>query len=169
MASVTFRRAIRADLPAIIALLADDMLGKAREILSDPVDPRYIAGFEAIEANPNDMLVVAEMPGRVVGCLQLTFLPGVSHLGAWRGQVEGVRVDASLRGSGIGRQMLGWAIERCRAKGCTSVQLTTNEARTDAQRFYKSLGFEASHVGMKLRLARGDLNMDSTVRSPPLP
>jgi ribosomal protein S18 acetylase RimI-like enzyme len=153
VAEPVFRRATREDLPAIVALLADDMLGKTREVLSDPLDARYVAGFEAIEANPNDMLAVAEIEGRVVGCLQLTFLAGVSHLGAWRGHVEGVRVDASLRGSGIGRQMLGWAIEQCRAKGCKTVQLTTNAARTDAQRFYKALGFEGSHVGMKLTLA----------------
>ena len=153
MASVTLRPATRADLPAVVAMLADDMRGQAREILSDPLDPRYLAGFEAIEANPNDMLAVADLEGRVVGCLQLTFIPAVSHVGAWRGQVEGVRVAASLRGSGIGRQMLQWAIEQCRAKGCGSVQLTTNTARADAQRFYKSLGFEASHVGMKLALS----------------
>ena len=152
MASITFRKATRSDLPAVVALLADDMIGRSREIQSDPVDPRYVAGFDAIEASPNDMLAVAEMDGRVVACLQLTFLPAVSRLGAWRGQVEGVRVDASLRGSGIGRQMLQWAIEQCRAKGCRSLQLTTNAARADAQRFYKSLGFEASHVGMKLSL-----------------
>ncbi len=152
MATLVFRPAVRGDLPAVIAMLADDMLGRTRETVSDPVDPRYIAGFDAIEANPNDMLAVAERDGCVVGCLQLTFLPGVSHLGAWRGQVEGVRVAAHCRGSGIGRQMMAWAIAQCRAKGCTSVQLTTNAARADAQRFYKTLGFEPSHVGMKLAL-----------------
>ncbi len=150
--AVTFRRATRADLPAVVAMLADDTLGRAREIVSDPVDPRYVAGFEAIEATANEMLAVAEQDGRVVGCLQLTFLPGISHLGAWRGQIEGVRVDAALRGQGVGRQLLEWAIARCREQGCASVQLTTNAARTDAQRFYKSLGFAASHVGMKLSL-----------------
>ena len=152
MADVIFRPATRADLPAIVAMLADDMLGQSREVITDPIDPRYLAGFDAIEANPNETLVVADQGGRVVGCLQLTFLPGISHLGAWRGQVEGVRVAADLRGSGIGRQMLGWAVGQCRAKGCTTVQLTTNTARVDAQRFYKTLGFKASHVGMKLTL-----------------
>ncbi len=150
--AVTMRRATRADLPAVVAMLADDMLGRAREVVSDPVDPRYAAGFDAIEASANDMLAVAEQDGVVVGCLQLSFLPGVSHLGAWRGQVEGVRVAAGLRGSGVGRLMLGWAIDRCRERGCGTVQLTTNAARGDAQRFYVSLGFTASHVGMKLTL-----------------
>ena len=152
MAGLTFRRAIRADLPAVIALLADDMLGRSREVTGGEVDRRYLAGFDAIEANPNDMLAVAELDGRVVGCLQLTFLAGVSHLGAWRGHVEGVRIASDLRGSGIGRRMMQWAIERCRAKGCRTVQLTTNAVRADAQRFYRSLGFAASHVGMKLTL-----------------
>ena len=152
MASLIFRRATRADLPAIVALLADDMLGRTREYPSEPLDPGYFAGFDAIEANPNDMLAVAEQDGCVLGCLQLTFLPGISHLGSWRGQIEGVRVAATRRGSGIGRQMLEWAIARCRTRGCRTVQLTTNAARVDAQRFYKTLGFEPSHVGMKLSL-----------------
>ena len=123
-----FRRATRADLPAIVAMLADDMLGQAREAITDPLDPGYEAAFGAIEANRNDVLAVADQAGRVVGCLQLTFLPGISHRGAWRGQIEGVRVAADLRGSGIGRQMLGWALDQCRVRGCATVQLTTNAA-----------------------------------------
>ncbi len=152
MATLIFRRATRDDLPAIVALLADDMLGRARERPSEPLDPRYLAGFDAIGANPNDMLAVVEQDGCVLGCLQLTFLPGISHLGSWRGQIEGVRVAANRRGGGIGRQLLEWAIAQCRAKGCLTVQLTTNAARHDAQRFYKTLGFEPSHIGMKLTL-----------------
>lgn len=152
MAGLTFRRATRADLPAIVAMLADDVLGRAREVVSDPVDARYVAGFDAIEANPNDMLAVADQDGQVVGCLQITFLAGVSHCGGWRGHIEGVRVAADQRGGGIGRQMLQWAIGQCRAKGCMNVQLTTNAVRVDAQRFYVSLGFEPGHVGMKLTL-----------------
>ena len=152
MACLTFRRATRADLPAVVALLADDVLGASREILSDPVDARYQAGFEAIEANPNDMLAVAELDGIVAGCLQLTFLPGVSHLGGWRGQIEGVRVASGQRGGGIGRLMIEWAVAQCRAKGCKTVQLTTNAVRADAQRFYATLGFTPSHIGMKLTL-----------------
>lgn len=152
MASVMFRRATRADLPAIVAMVADDRLGQPREAVTDPLDTGYGAGFDAIEASPNDLLAVADQAGRVVGCLQITFLPGISNRGAWRGQIEGVRVAADQRGSGIGRQMLGWALEQCRARGCKGVQLTTNVARVDAQRFYGSLGFAASHVGMRLTL-----------------
>ena len=152
MAELSFRAAIRADLPAVVAMLADDILGQARENPGETLDPAYVAAFEAIAANPNDRLVVAEQGGRVVGCLQLTFLPGLAQIGSWRGQIESVRVARGHRGAGIGREMLCWAIEQCRAKGCRMVQLTTNAKRADAARFYVSLGFEPSHVGMKLSL-----------------
>jgi ribosomal protein S18 acetylase RimI-like enzyme len=144
-----FRRATADDVPAIVALLADDRLGAAREA---PGDPAYAAAFAAIDADPNQLLAVAEAEGRVVGCLQLTFTPGLSHRGAWRGQVESVRVAADQRGTGLGRRLLDWAIEECRARGCRMVQLTTDKSRADAQRFYESLGFTASHEGMKLAL-----------------
>jgi ribosomal protein S18 acetylase RimI-like enzyme len=147
-----FRAATTDDLPAIIALLMDDDLGKLREDLGTPLNPAYLAAFEAIARDPNQLLAVAEQDGLVVGCLQLTFIPGLSHLGMWRGQIEAVRVASSLRGSGVGRAMLSWAVEQCRARGCGLVQLTTDKRRTDAHRFYESLGFEASHEGMKLSL-----------------
>ncbi len=144
-----FRRATVQDLPAIVALLADDVLGAAREA---PGDPAYAAAFAAIDADPNQLLVVAEQDARILGCLQLTFLPGLSHRGAWRGQIESVRVAADQRGTGLGRRFLEWAIAQCRARGCRLVQLTTDKSRTDARRFYESLGFTASHEGMKLAL-----------------
>jgi ribosomal protein S18 acetylase RimI-like enzyme len=144
-----FRRATEDDLPAIVALLADDVLGAAREA---PGDPAYAAAFAAIAADPNQLLAVAEQDGRILGCLQLTFLPGLSHRGAWRGQVESVRVAADQRGTGLGRRFLEWAVAQCRARGCAMVQLTTDKSRADARRFYESLGFAASHDGMKLTL-----------------
>ena len=147
-----FRPATADDLPAILALLVDDELGKLREDLGPPLDRRYLEAFAAIERDPNQLLAVAEQGGEVIGCLQLTFIPGLSRLGMWRGQIEAVRVAAAQRGSGVGRAMLRWAIEQCRARGCGLVQLTTDKRRDDAHRFYASLGFEASHEGMKLSL-----------------
>lgn len=149
MTEPVFRRATAADIEAIVVLLADDVLGAARE---KPGDPAYAAAFAAVEADPNQLLAVVERDGRVVGCLQLTFMPGLSHRGAWRGQIESVRIAASERGGGLGRRVFGWAIGECRARGCRMIQLTTDKSRTDARRFYESLGFVASHEGMKLAL-----------------
>ena len=151
-ASLIFRTAHLADLPAIIALLADDALGREREVLANPPDSRYIAAFEAICADTNQRLVVAELQGQVVGTLQLSFVPGLSHTGSWRGQIESVRIAAALRGIGTGQQMLEWAVAQCRERGCSVVQLTTDKSRTDAHRFYQKLGFEPSHLGFKRKL-----------------
>lgn len=156
MAAVTtstiFRDATADDLPAIIAMLMDDALGKLREDASTPLDPAYLAAFEAIDRDPNQHLVVADRDGVVVGTCQLTFLPGLSHRGMWRGQIEAVRIAASERGSGLGKAMMAWALDQCRARGCRQVQLTTDKRRHDAHRFYERLGFVASHEGMKLAL-----------------
>ena len=135
-----------------MALLADDVLGSGREDPGPPLNPRYAEAFAAIARDQNQLLAVAEAGGAVVGCLQLTFIPGLSLQGMWRGQVESVRIAASRRGGGLGRQMLEWAIAECRARGCGLVQLTMNKSRTDALRFYESLGFVASHEGFKLTL-----------------
>lgn len=147
-----FRRATEADLPAIVAMLADDGLGATREDAALPLAPGYRAAFAALAADANQMLVVAEQDGAVVGTLQLSFIPGLSHQGAWRGQVESVRVAAARRGAGLGQRMLAWAIAECRARGCRMVQLTTDKRRADAHRFYARLGFVASHEGFKLKL-----------------
>ncbi|MEM7653311.1 MAG: GNAT family N-acetyltransferase [Pseudomonadota bacterium] len=140
------------DLPAIIALLADDTIGQNREDPSDPPNPVYTSAFQAIAENPNDTIAVIEDDTAVVGCLQLTFLPGLSRRGMWRAQIEGVRVASSARGRGFGHLLLQWAIDQARAKGCSLVQLTADKRRSDAHRFYADLGFEASHEGMKLTL-----------------
>jgi ribosomal protein S18 acetylase RimI-like enzyme len=147
--TLTFRAATAADLPAIVALIADDGLGRGREKPGLPLDQRYTAAFEAVERDPNQLLAVAERAGVVVGTLQLTFIPGVSRLGAWRGQIEAVRIAASERGSGLGQQMMQWAITECRARGCSLVQLTSDKSRDGAHRFYERLGFVASHEGFK--------------------
>lgn len=152
MSEPQFRRAQRADLPAIVAMLADDTLGRSREDASLPPNARYVAAFEAMDRDPNQFLAVVELDGAVVGCLQLSFIPGLSRLGMLRGQIESVRIAAHQRGGGLGRAMFEWAIAECRARGCGLVQLTTDKARPDALRFYESLGFKASHEGMKLGL-----------------
>jgi ribosomal protein S18 acetylase RimI-like enzyme len=147
-----FRRAGAADLPAIVAMLADDALGQAREMARVPLDPRYVDAFDAIERDPNQLLVVAESDGTVVGCLQLSFIPGLSRLGMWRGQIESVRIAAAQRGGGLGRAMFEWAFAECRKRGCGLVQLTTDKTRPEALGFYTALGFVASHEGLKLVL-----------------
>ena len=115
-------------------------------------DSRYTSAFTAIEQDPNQFFAVVERDAHLVGCLQLSFIPGLSRLGQWRGQIESVRIASSSRGQGLGRTMFEWAIEQCRSQGCEMVQLTTDRARPDARRFYESLGFVASHDGMKLSL-----------------
>jgi len=150
------RHATRADLPAMVRLLADDALAAGRETAQD-MEP-YEHAFDAIGADRNHLLVVGELvphgeaAGAAVATFQLSFLPGISRKGAWRSQLEGVRVDASFRGQGLGKLMVGWAAGESRRRGCSLIQLTTHQSRTAAQRFYQQLGFEASHVGMKLAL-----------------
>lgn len=152
MSKITVRRANADDLTAIIALLAHDPLGEQREDPSTPLNPAYIAAFRAIDADPNQLLAVITEEDRVVGTLQLTFIPGLSRTGAWRGQIEAVRVAAHRRDAGLGRYAFEWAIAECRARGCRLVQLTTDRDRPDAHQFYERLGFTASHLGFKKAL-----------------
>lgn len=146
------RDATRDDVPTIVAMLADDTLGRSRERFEDPLPQPYWDAFAAIEADPNNRILVAEIDGMVVACLQLTFIPGLSRLGAERAQIESVRVASTQRGSGLGRKLIEAAIAIARQRGSQIVQLTTDKARSDARRFYESLGFAASHDGMKLNL-----------------
>jgi ribosomal protein S18 acetylase RimI-like enzyme len=150
--AVAIRRATAADLPAIVRMLADDPLGRTRERYADPLSAAYVEAFRRIEAQADNEVLVAEVAGEVVGCLQLTLIPGLARLGMLRAQIEGVRVDGRRRGEGIGERLFQHAIERARAAGCGLVQLTTDAARPEAHRFYERLGFVASHVGMKLAL-----------------
>jgi GNAT superfamily N-acetyltransferase len=146
------RRADRNDVPAIVALLADDTLGQSREIVSDPPADEYLAAFEAIDTDPNQLLAVMVGGGEIVATLQLSFIPGLARRGALRGQIEAVRVASNRRGQGLGERLFAWAIGECRRRGCQFVQLTTDRSRSDAHRFYDRLGFEPSHVGYKLKL-----------------
>jgi GNAT superfamily N-acetyltransferase len=149
VSELTFRKAVAADLGAIIGLLADDVLGASREATLDASD-RYSAAFSEIEADPNQFLCVVEDGSEVVGTFQLTFIPGLSRNGSTRAQIEGVRVSGTRRNEGIGEAMFRWAIAHSRGHGCSIVQLTTDKKRPDAHRFYESMGFEATHIGYKL-------------------
>jgi len=150
---VELREAQRADVPALVALIAADQLGATRDGVRDEADlAAYEQAFEAIDADPAHILIVAESSGVVVGTMQLSFLPGLARRGALRAQIEAVRVAESERGSGLGAAMMRWAIEESRRRGCALVQLTSDKSRADAHRFYERLGFVASHEGMKLKL-----------------
>lgn len=149
---MTLREARREDIRRIVEMLADDEVARGREDLSCNNLNAYHVAFDAIAADSNNTLYVWDQDGAVMGCLQLTFIPGMSYQGSWIAKVEGVRVDHSLRGLGIGGRMIDAIVEKSRARGCKQLQLTTNKRRVDAQRFYRRLGFEASHEGMKLDL-----------------
>ncbi|MCA1416454.1 GNAT family N-acetyltransferase [Bradyrhizobium sp. NBAIM20] len=149
--AVSIRPARREDVAAIVAMLADDHLGRARERVEDPLSSAYYDAFARIARDPNLTLVVAESEGRVVGCLQLAILPGLSSQGGSRGLLEDVRVATECRSRGIGEQLVQWAVTEAKARGCNLVELLTHQTRVDAQRFYKRLGFTASHVGMTVR------------------
>ncbi|PJG50524.1 GNAT family N-acetyltransferase [Bradyrhizobium forestalis] len=149
--AVFIRPAGREDVAAIVAMLADDHLGRARERVEDPLPASYYDAFARVERDSNLTLVVAESAGRVVGCLQLAILPGISSQGGVRGLLEDVRVASDCRSRGIGEQLVQWAVTEAKARGCNLVELLTHQTRIDAQRFYKRLGFAASHVGMTVR------------------
>jgi ribosomal protein S18 acetylase RimI-like enzyme len=146
---VHIRTARRDDVPAIVHLLADDTLGASRERPTDPLPQAYWEAFDAIAAQGGNELLVAEANEQVVGCLQLTVIPGLSRIGARRGQIEGVRVSSKHRGQRIGEALVEAATDRARQLGCVLIQLTTDKRRIDAHRFYERLGFESTHIGMK--------------------
>jgi ribosomal protein S18 acetylase RimI-like enzyme len=150
--SVSIRSATRADLPAIVLLLADDPLGAQRELVSNPVAPEYLHAFDEMSAHPGNEMLVAVKDYEVIGCLQLTIIAGLSRRGMRRAQLEGVRVSSQHRRAGVGEQLVRKAIDRARAAGCGLVQLTSDVSRTGARRFYERLGFKATHLGMKLSL-----------------
>ncbi len=146
------RMATLEDLPSIVSMLIDDSLGATREELTQPLPSEYVEAFEAIDSDPNQELVVVEREGRLVGTLQITYIPGLSRKGSWRAQIEAVRVHEAARGAGLGQFLMQWSIDRARHRGCRLVQLTSDKQRVDAHRFYDNLGFVASHEGYKLHL-----------------
>jgi ribosomal protein S18 acetylase RimI-like enzyme len=150
LTDIEIRPAIESDLPAVIALLADDVLGAGRET-PDDLTP-YLAAFVRVQADPNQLLVVVTRGDTVIGTLQLSIVPGLSRQGRTRSIIEAVRVHSGERGSGLGTALIEWAVAESAQRGCTLVQLTSDRSRTDAHRFYERLGFTASHVGFKLEL-----------------
>ena len=147
-----FRSAEETDLPRLVEMLAADELGALREDNSQPLNRLYRSAFSAIDRDPNNSLIVAERGDSLVGMMQLTFIPYLSHTGSWRCLIEGVRIHVDHRGAGLGRAMIEWAIEAARKRDCKLVQLTSDKQRSGAIRFYESLGFIASHEGFKLKL-----------------
>lgn len=150
MGDLEIRPVTEEDIPAIVAMLADDPLGAQRES-PDDLAP-YLTALERLNGDPNQHLVVAVREGRVVGTLQLTIIHGLSRRGSTRSIIEGVRVHTDERGSGLGTQIIEWAIDASRQQGCRLVQLTSDATRTSAHRFYERLGFEATHLGFKMPL-----------------
>ena len=144
------RAAVRADLTAILGLLADDVLGKFRDY--PVIDEQYEAAFAAIDSDSRNLLIVGDEAGEVVACMQITYIPSLGRHGGERSHVEAVRVRGDRRGTGRGGELMHWAIDRARERGCSLVELTSDKRRPDAHRFYARLGFAASHEGMKLIL-----------------
>ncbi len=149
-----FRRAEHADVPALVQLLADDPLGSQREMPTNPLPDSYYQAFTAIDSDSNNELVVAILDNVIVGMLQITYIPYLTHQGSWRALIEGVRVGAEYRSMGFGSLLFEWAIRRASDRHCRMLQLTSDKLRTDAIRFYESLGFTATHEGFKMALPR---------------
>lgn len=149
--SLTFRKATQADVPTIVAMLANDTLGQLREDFRDPLPATYYEAFTQIDNDSNqELMVVENEQSEVIGTLQLSFIPYLTYQGGVRAQIEAVRIKADQRGSGIGTELFEWAIARARERGAHVLQLTTDKKRPDALHFYEKLGFVASHEGMKL-------------------
>ena len=152
MSRLSYRDATPDDLGFIVRLIVDDSVVPTDDRPDEPQHPRYLAAFEAIAADPNQRLVIAELDDRPIGTQQLSFIPGINRLGEWRCLIEAVHIAPERRSKGYGGEMIGWAIDEARARGCGLVQLTSNKQRLDAHRFYERLGFKKSHEGFKLAL-----------------
>ena len=149
---LTYRAATPGDLPFIIGLVVEDSVIDTGDDAADAMHSDYRDALAAIDADPNQEMIVVELDGEPVGCFQLSYLPGLMRRGMWRGQIEVVHVSEARRNLGIGSEMMRWAVERCREHNCSMVQLTSNKKRGDAHRFYERLGFLKSHEGFKLYL-----------------
>lgn len=153
MTNPVFRRATRADLPAIVDLISDDDVNGWREKPGEPLLDGYVRAFEAIEADSNNELVVGEVDGVPVATAQITFVPSLTQQGSWRSIIEGVRVSSRVRSQGVGERLIDHMLGLARARGCPTSQLTTSNARRRAHAFYARIGFDQSHLGFKRDLA----------------
>ena len=148
-----FKTAKKNDIPSIVRMLADDELGSKREDYKNPLPKKYYEAFQNIMQDKNQELVILENDNNdIIGTLQLTFIPYLTYQGGLRAQIEAVRIHRNYRGQGFGKKIFQWAINRSRDKGAHMVQLTTDKQRPEAIKFYKTLGFNDSHIGMKLHL-----------------
>lgn len=152
MANLSVRDAGRDDVPAIVALLADDGLGSGRETVGEEIPNGYYTAFDAMAATPLVRLLLAEQDGEIVGCMQLNLIPHISMKGGTRAQLQSMRIRSDRRGGGLGAAFVRQAMDIARDAGCILMELTTDNTRPDAHRFYKRLGFQATHIGMKIRL-----------------
>ncbi len=152
---MTFRKATKEDLPEVIAMLANDKLGSQRENFKIPLPKKYYDAFERINNDPNqELIVLVDTTQTIIGTLQLSFIPYLTYQGGIRAQIEAVRIQTTHRGKGLGKKMFEWAIERAQEKGAHLLQLTTDKQRPEALKFYQSLGFKATHEGMKLHFKK---------------
>lgn len=154
MTELHFRPAQKSDLTEIVRMLADDALGKQREKFENPLPALYYQAFERIQADNNQELIVVELQDEIVGTLQLSFIPYLTYQGGIRAQIEAVRIRKDKRQMGLGKNLFEWAIQRAQERGAHLLQLTTDKKRPEAKKFYESLGFQASHEGMKLHFPR---------------
>lgn len=153
MNNITIRKAMRKDLVAIVELLANDILGKKREVVSESIEPTYLQAFKNILADTNqELLVVETSDGEIIATSQLSFIQYLTYQGGIRAQIEAVRTKPNYQGKGIGKTLFTYCIERAKQKGAHVVQLTSDKQRPEALKFYKKLGFIASHEGFKLHL-----------------
>ena len=152
MKDITIRIATINDLPAIVKLIADDNIVGKREEYREPLPEKYLDAFEIIDAEPNNDLIVVESSNKILGTLQITYIPYIINKGEWRAVIEAVMVSKNFTGMGIGTKMLKWAIKKAKQRNCCMVQITTNKHRLDTHRFYERLGFKTTHEGMKLEL-----------------
>jgi GNAT superfamily N-acetyltransferase len=146
---VVVRPAAEGDVARIVELFEHGTLVQGKE---DPSDPgTYVAALAEI-ASGRGAVLLAEVDGEVVGVCQLIVFRHLQSRGGLCAEIESVHVHPDQRGQGIGAILMESAVARARELGCYRVQLTSNNVRTEAHRFYERLGFEQSHQGFKLRL-----------------